>query len=458
MTGPGLPATALRAGASRVDITPALGCTLAGYPSPARIADRVRDPLHARTLVLQASGRAPLAIVSLDAMAIEAGWVHELRARAADALGLPPAGLLVAATHSHSTPGGLFAFDGPVGPALEAVLRDSVGPPAAALRDAVLRATLDGIAAAIADLRPVGTRLGSRRVDGVAGNRTDPRLPVDDRCRVLAVDEPDGTPVASLVHFACHPTVLADDDRTLSADFPGAAARVLEREVGGVAVFLNGALGDVSTRFTRRGRGPEEVERLGRRLGEAALAARADARAVEVDPVASIIEIALPAKRPSPTPRPPREADEPPPPRPAPSAAEEGDAGERIAAAGGRRQRETAREGARIAARLAPHLATLSGLDVEVQVVTLGPRLLLVALPLEVFSGLGTAVAALGGDCEVILVGPANGYLGYLPTAAAWERGGYEVDSALVDQAAGAVLLAALRPGLGEGSTIDGGL
>jgi hypothetical protein len=374
-------------------------------------------------------------------MAIEIGWASDLRQLVARELGIPAANLLVAATHSHSTPGHLFAFDGPVGPALEAVLGESVGPVDHGLRDDLSRRTLDGIAQAIAAMRPATVRSGTGRVAGLAANRTDRAQPVDLRCRVLAVDDRDGSAIATVVHHACHPTVLAADDRGLSADVPGAATRRLEEEIGGVALFLNGALGDVSTRFTRQGRGPEEVDRLGGLLADEALGIRAVARTIAVEPLASSSTVRLTSKEPpvglSSTARIQGDVvgrDEPLG-RPALAALDDGE----------RRRLETAREGVEIAARLRPHLSGLTGIDVEIQVLELGSRLALVALPLEVFSSIGTAIGELDPGRDIALVGPANGYLGYLPSAAAWQMGGYEVDSSLLGPGAADELLAAVR-------------
>ncbi len=49
-----------------------------------------------------------------------------------------------------------------------------------------------------------------------------------------------------------------------TTDYPGYASRVIEKtKKGAVALFTNGAFGDVSTRFTRRGQTFRETERLG---------------------------------------------------------------------------------------------------------------------------------------------------------------------------------------------------
>jgi neutral ceramidase len=74
-------------------------------------------------------------------------------------------------------------------------------------------------------------------------------------------------PMAVLMNYGCHPTVLGYQNLLFSADFPGAARSTL-RHVYPDTIFLftNGASGDISTRFSRRDQSFVEVERMGRLL------------------------------------------------------------------------------------------------------------------------------------------------------------------------------------------------
>lgn len=69
-----------------------------------------------------------------------------------------------------------------------------------------------------------------------------------------------------LVHFACHPTVLHAENQLCSADYPGALQKYMRAEGYEMIMFLNGSCGDISTRFTRKGNGFDEVERVGNLL------------------------------------------------------------------------------------------------------------------------------------------------------------------------------------------------
>jgi neutral ceramidase len=74
-----------------------------------------------------------------------------------------------------------------------------------------------------------------------------PSKPVDKTLRVLRVDDASGKPRAMLTHFACHPVTLGSRNRSISADFPGAAVSHLEKELGDdcMGMFLQGASGDI---------------------------------------------------------------------------------------------------------------------------------------------------------------------------------------------------------------------
>jgi neutral ceramidase len=56
----------------------------------------------------------------------------------------------------------------------------------------------------------------------------------------------------------------------------------------------------------------------------------------------------------------------------------------------------------------------------------IGP-LVVVGLPGEIFVELGAQIKAALGDSPVLVCGYTNGNVGYVPTRAAYDEGGYEV-------------------------------
>jgi hypothetical protein len=78
----------------------------------------------------------------------------------------------------------------------------------------------------------------------------------------------DGSPIAHLVNFAAHPTMIDAKDRRFSADYPGALTAFVEEETGAPCLFLQGAAGDLSPRAPEGVRGHVE---FGRAVGREVL-------------------------------------------------------------------------------------------------------------------------------------------------------------------------------------------
>ena len=100
----------------------------------------------------------------------------------------------------------------------------------------------------------------------IGTNRNLKETPFDDALAVLEFVQANGDH-ALLFSYACHPTILHEDHTCYSCDLLGPVFRELEQDVE-VAMFYNGACGDISTRFTKRASKVEEVERLGALLVE----------------------------------------------------------------------------------------------------------------------------------------------------------------------------------------------
>jgi neutral ceramidase len=244
------PGAVLRAGVAKVDITPPAGEQMWGFEDRHQPATGTLDPLYARVLVLEAGPEtAPtrLALVTLDlGRSFGPGSLARLRDTAKRSSGI--ACLLVAASHTHSAP----------------VIRDEYRDAPPAWEQAALERIEHAIADATAALQParigVGTGvayIGHNRLrvnpDGTVSwferNLTRiPTAPVDPTVTVLRIDKADGTPLAVLVNYACHPVVFGADNLRYSADFPAVMNRVVEQALGGRAMsfFLQGAPGDIN--------------------------------------------------------------------------------------------------------------------------------------------------------------------------------------------------------------------
>ncbi|HMH49292.1 MAG TPA: neutral/alkaline non-lysosomal ceramidase N-terminal domain-containing protein [Candidatus Acidoferrum sp.] len=243
------------AGAARVALTVPVGTPLAGYGDRARRlafpdvlgrhphafwfrpSEGSRDPLAVRALVLEGGGRR-LTWLTVDLIAVDRAFTQRVARGLTDA-GLPPGALIVSASHTHSGPGafmesGVFGFlaidrfDGEV-------------------RDALVTSLVE--AARRADRAKVPARVASAAVKGP--DLTVPRLkrptrPVDREVVVVKIVSDAGEPIAAVWNYAIHGTTLAGVNLRFSADVMGAASREIERTTGVPALFVNGAVADVS--------------------------------------------------------------------------------------------------------------------------------------------------------------------------------------------------------------------
>jgi hypothetical protein len=93
---------------------------------------------------------------------------------------------------------------------------------------------------------------------------SDPEIGV---VRMVAIT---GQTIAVIFNYACHPNSMPGDNFTITANFPGYAADLIEKELGGVALFTNAAQGSVDIEGFE-GRDFQGVERRGQALGQAVL-------------------------------------------------------------------------------------------------------------------------------------------------------------------------------------------
>jgi hypothetical protein len=236
-----------------------------GYGARAGTARAVHDPLFARALYLAGGGECLL--VELDVCLLAPVHAALVRARIVERTGVAAERVLVGSIHTHSGPEtGFVAWLG------------GAEPPAAseALFDAAV------VAADRARASAAPARLGVGRAEARIGrNRRIEGGPLDPEVLVVRVDRADQSPLAVLYIHGCHPTVLGHDNLDYSADWPGAASRVIESMLpGATALFALGAHADVDPRtrglldLAIEGQSVGEsfavMESLGREVGVAA--------------------------------------------------------------------------------------------------------------------------------------------------------------------------------------------
>ena len=415
----------LRAGAAVADITPPIGGLMDGYGGRFEGSKGVHDPLMARVVVLEADDTR-VAIVSCDLLGMHREITARVRERA-KAHGIGPEGVVVAATHDHAGPhglrGGMFSR-------LDEEL-------AAALVEKVSGAITEAASA----LRPASLCVRKAYLDTVSMNRRDPEWPIDPIIRLALLDGEEG-PIATILNFACHATVLSGENLVLSGEFPGAASRLLLEQTGAPCVYLNGACGNVNPVWVKQDF--DSVERVGQVIGGQALRMIGEMRTLVPGQRAHNIrwdefpERAVPGRVVEPQLRAVREEIEIPL-RPfgtdeeyaAQSAKLEAIASGLPEGSAERREvmaRLTRVQSERWAAVWARQRGETSQ-RAEVQALSLGEGLALLALPGEFFVETGHAIrraASQAGVSDLFLACYANDYIGYVVPPEAYEQGGYE--------------------------------
>lgn len=247
-----------QAGAATADVTPQESVPMWGYGSRKdSLSTGTLDPLKAQVIVLQA-GQDKLAIVGLD-LGRSPGEksMERIRQRIKQQAGIEYS--LMAGSHTHHGPVLEFTDQAGQGPGkFDAALRYYTQ-----MEDAIVNA----IVQADKDLVPATLATGSLDLDGFNRNRHSKKQPppLDRSLAVLRLqDAGTGKSIATLVNFAAHPTSLPDKLNEFSSDFVGAMRAEVEASLGGVAVFMQGAAGDLSTN-----RGPHgDHNQYGRALGK----------------------------------------------------------------------------------------------------------------------------------------------------------------------------------------------
>jgi Neutral/alkaline non-lysosomal ceramidase, N-terminal len=361
-------------GTAKIEITPPVGLPMAAYG--ARTSVGIHDPIFARAIAIS-SGTVTVVLVSIDLLAVTDDLARSVFKKVQAAVPLPEEDLLIAATHTHSGPGS-------IGKRFWETL--AAGP----YNDAVFEMTADGTARAAIEayrrLQAATVTYGRTNAGDLILNRMIAGGPTDPELSFLIFKNREGRPIAYLINFSAHPTLLRSTNRLLSGDFPGVVSRVLEESEGRkdvVALYTSGAVADQRTRPPKGNNVFERADRMGHELAERILAEDAHWPSQDlVEVMSDKIPLELPAPQIKVNP-----------------------------------------------ARRLPIWMGRALLDgaTSVQVVRIG-RTLLLAVPCDLGSQIGLALKryARARGMEAIVVGFANDYIGYVISEEYYATPAYE--------------------------------
>jgi hypothetical protein len=249
----------LSCGAARIALTPTeRPVPLAGFgPSPAFASDvnhaASGEPLdlYARAVSIRGTaeidrGVDRLILATVDQLVVTRSFRSLVRTRlrelalASPELDMDRTEIVLTATHTHDGIGGFWRGTLPEWM--------SIGPFDPERTAETARRVAAAIFAAVESERPACAAAGAARLPELVESRAAGKDLVDPDLLAIALDDRDGSPVARVVVFASHPTELYGE-RKLSPAWPGACCEQLERLSGGVALVLQGGLGDQRPRF-----------------------------------------------------------------------------------------------------------------------------------------------------------------------------------------------------------------
>lgn len=222
---------------------------LAGYQNN-RPATGIHDPLWARVMVID-DGKTRIALVALDLIGFGADDILEIKRRIPAEWGLTYT--FVMSTHTHEGPD-VVGMWGP------GMYQSGVN---ASYLQYVKDQTMKAIGDAVKAMRPARITF-AQDAEGAKELVGDYREPIafDFGLRVMHVADADAdTTLGTLVQWANHPETLSSGNLEITSDFPHflregmekgvyAGDSLVQGGVGGITVFVNGAIGGMMSTDT----------------------------------------------------------------------------------------------------------------------------------------------------------------------------------------------------------------
>lgn len=243
------PAGIFRAAVVKVDITPEKPKMLLGYN--ARQSIGVHDRIYHRIVLLD-DGITQFCLVSTDICVMSPTQYDHTASLLLRHLGIAPENFWWSLTHTHSAP----EVGAPGLP--EVFMGDRYKHPIdTGYTLFVEQKLIEGIQQARKQLTKAKIGVGwghsnaniNRRaidVDGKASLGMNPDGPVDRRIGIIRIDKENGNPLVLISNYAIHGTALGAANLQISGDVPGVVSEYVEEKAGVPLLFINGAAGNLA--------------------------------------------------------------------------------------------------------------------------------------------------------------------------------------------------------------------
>jgi hypothetical protein len=438
----------IKVGASRVDITPPIGMPHANWGSSVhQVAEGIDMPMYCYAMYLESeSSKNKVVVLDFDLCIIDDEIDTMIRDSVVSSIDIPRENIRINVSHTHAGPP--YGRDDSSGGGWITEGVELINPYYDSFPEKISKAIDEAVGSVVdcnvsygngrSDIninrRPAdknGTFFTGRNWEGVVNHSVD----------VIGFDAADGTPVATIVGYACHPTILGPENRLLSPDYPGHMRKTVEEIIGGRCLFFQGAAGNQGPIHGFVG-DVEVARKAGKVLGLEASKVRMsidpferEEKLVEIIPAGADlgmyedVPIAKPCDDleiintyvdlpsldfPS--------YDEA-------SKVYELALEELKKARESGNQEEIKKEVSKVKrANFTRKLTQISEggkVNIWIQTIKIG-NIIFQGLPLEPFMEFSNKIKSLNPDKKIFWSGYTNGWLGYLPTAKSYEEGGYE--------------------------------
>ncbi len=423
----------LQVGFCRLDITPPLGAPIDGYTFK-RYSEGVLDPIEVNAIAFSDSERRAV-LLAVDVMLVSNKHAGEIRALVSERTGVSVDAVYITATHTHTAPSSPSPNQDKIADEYYAVMTRKVADAAVlALRD-LSDARMghgEGKAENVSFCRRFRMKDGSCQTNPGVGNPDidHPMSLVDTRVGVLRFDRM-GKDSVVIVNFPNHPDTVGGS--LISADWPGAARRTVERVYSHVkCVLVNGAQGDINhvnvhptggygndlfNDFDDVARGYGHTKYIGRVVAAGVMQAYDKVEYTDVEEIGFLVKkILIPANKPTPEELP------------------EARRIWKLHCEG--RDEELPYMGMMLTTVVseARRMVQLADAKDNFEMDLIGLRIGSVAfigIPGEPFGDVGTQLKLADGLDMVLPTCITNGYQGYFPTFDAYSEGGYEARASL---------------------------
>jgi neutral ceramidase len=237
----------LVAGAATLTINPKMGVSKGGLRLFGGPIESIESDIFLSALILESSGNK-LVMLTCDLGMLTPAEALILRKAVGSRIGLPASQVMLNLSHNHSSPSSVEWQRSSDSPEQMAMQEDYA--------DYLINRIVECASIANTSLTParIGAAWGESDINvyrrewkgdqDILGEV--PGHPTDKSVGVIRVDDLNGNAIATLFRYSCHPVVVGARSTALSADFPGPARRIVEENIGGVVLLMQGCGGNLN--------------------------------------------------------------------------------------------------------------------------------------------------------------------------------------------------------------------